>query len=312
MDVTSGDIISALLVLARTYGFLLPFTAYRLPVRAHATLVLACTLAGWLFASDVAVAPGDLPQSQPALSSGGFALLVLAELGAGAILATPFALALELPGMSGRLVDTLRGSLIAEQLLPGTEQRGSTLEALASLLLPAVVLLGGLHHLALDALRRSLRISASGLLDAASATPELFVNLSAAVLGSGALLVAPVLAVLLVVEILIACLTRMLPRVALGAELAPLRLLLGVALALPLLDATEAVHRTTARATAGAEALLDEATVEPSPPARPQTSTAPRPSSGPSRGPESPERLVPPPKLMCLPENGKLRSRMKK
>ncbi len=135
--------------------------------------------------------------------------------------------------MGARLLDSSRGALLAEQLLPGLEQRSSSLEALSSVALCFSFLNAGLHRPVLRILYQSFEIPPGLILERAAAN-EFFISLlrfSQSVLLQSLLFVSPVILGVFLADLAVTLLNRHLPRLALTAEYFCIRLVLGIFLA---------------------------------------------------------------------------------
>lgn len=168
----------------------------------------------------------------PLPSSTLFVRTVLAGVG-GLSLALPFVAAGETLTMLGRVVDNTRGAQQAEQLLPGLESRASHLEATALLCGAALLLNSPLRFV----LYSSLVTGPEGV-----TSPEGCIAAFSAALHLTLQFALPVAAPIFLLDVGLAYLSRLTPRVSLAGEAANLRNTTALAfLALFLGSAAEAV-----------------------------------------------------------------------
>lgn len=161
----------------------------------------------------------------------GFSTLVALPIGGsleaacGFIEAAPLAFMLTAIGATGRLIELLRGSHLAEQLLPSGEERGSAIEAICELLQPVALFSGAYRFLAASPVRIG---SVSGELFerfSQPLSPELTV---APGLMTGLLCAAPILLSLCLLDTIGTALNRFSGRLVVTAECVAVRLLISL------------------------------------------------------------------------------------
>jgi len=227
-----AELYQAFSILLRTFGFLLPFSELRRQLGAlnFAALVLAISigavhistlLSGTLRAGAI----GNIEVSELVLNG-------LSELLFGLTLGAPFGVVLSVLLSGGRIVDLLRGNLLAEQLLPGLEERASALEAALTLGFLTVSLSGA-------AAIGSIALLYDSIVRAPEAKlflfPDTTFSLSQFVQSVFRELVrffGPVAGSLFAFELLCAGIGRACPKAAVQTELAALKLVVGLGLLL--------------------------------------------------------------------------------
>ena len=168
--------------------------------------------------------------------------LLFSEFVFGWLLAVPFALLLELLPAAARLIESGRSALVAEQFSPELGHRTSALETFAVVGSAALLVHAGGLEVLIRILLRSFRYPAGTV---AAWLPglqaETAIRYSSSVLTSAFCFSAPVLILLLVLDLCFGIIARCLPKLNVFVELLPLRLLVGfacAALLLPLVAQT--------------------------------------------------------------------------
>ena len=239
------DLPIILLAFIRNYAFLCSFGLLRQFLKQPAMLALCFGLSCAAANLNWAVKP-VLPDWRT-LDVIGFSAIFLGELGVGLLVAMPFVLLLESASAAGRLIDYARGAMIAEQQLPGLEQRTSPLESLSMIMLMVVVFSAGVHRPVLSVLQQSYTHPATrlglglGVMNAFGAPALIFsiAHTALSALRAVCAFAAPAILGMFLLELLVMLVSRMLPRLALSSELAPAKLLLGLLLFCQLFEGSE-------------------------------------------------------------------------
>lgn len=230
-----------MLLYLRSVSFFWSMPLLRRYLRFGVLQTLSLVIACWLYLL-VELPPTVFSEEAqlPAVLSLGFMLCVLREILLGFSLALPLILVGESYQMAGRLADFFRGSQLGEQMNPELGQPATMLEGSAGLLLLGVVFASGAYVSVLGPLASSVQLLAPWVpSSAAHDFMESFLswpNIQGLILLAGEsllgalLFVSPLLVAALGVELVGGMLNRLLPRVMIQAELAPLKLSLGLIL----------------------------------------------------------------------------------
>jgi type III secretory pathway component EscT len=158
----------------------------------------------------------------------------LGEILLGFAMSIPFSIVIASIGSTGRIVDLLRGNQIAEQLVPGFEERASALEKLLSLALFAGLFSSGLWKIPLNVFYKSFSIPPGAVFDN-FVHPERIIEFTQLCLRECLWFIAPAVALLFACDMISLGLTRAAPKLNIQAELTGAKLILGL-LFLSLLD----------------------------------------------------------------------------
>lgn len=225
-------ILELLLIAARILGALLTIRMLRVATPFSVLVLVSLALA----LPVIGITP-QLPSSLTLLSVEVLSVAGFQELLLGLSLGLPLALFLESILGALRLIDTIRGAQIAEQLLPGVEERTSLLETFGMVILSAVSI-QSLPQFT-TALYKSFRvvpIASNAVLQAPcwqNGLPEILLQFST-MLRTSCGVIAPLLITAVVLELGLLAASKAMPRVLLHQETQGIRLLLGLAL-LPLI-----------------------------------------------------------------------------
>ncbi len=158
------------------------------------------------------------------------ALLVLHECVVGFALGLSIRLLVAAAEVAGQLAGFQMGFGYAATVDPQTGARNSLLAALYGLLTVFTCLAVNAHHAVIRALVQSYEVLPVGLLHAGAALPKQVASALGLVIALGAQLAAPVVAVLVLVEVALGLLAHAAPAMNLMALGFPVRLLAGLAM----------------------------------------------------------------------------------
>jgi len=221
---------------------LCPFLGGRLvpgPVKIGLAMVLAWFATPWL--------SGHL-ESPLRMTGGGFLLAALHEIAIGALIGFGSSLVFFAAAMGGEFLDTVRGTLTANLLVPQLQVQTTLLGDFYFQLFVVLYLLGGGHLFFLSAVMDSLQIfPPTGEMPAVALVNASFLKMAVALFGIMVKIVAPAILVLLMVDIVLGVANRMAPQLDVffvGLGIKPALGLLVVALSLhALLGASPEIFR---------------------------------------------------------------------
>ncbi len=234
MDFLIVKLLGFTMILTRISAFFLviPFFSWRtVPVRIRAAMALLLAV----FFSMITRVPVN-PEGVGVLR----AVLYLAhEAIYGLALGLVLILLFSVVKLSGRIVERQMGMAMAETLDPLTEERAQPLGLLVEMLFIVVFLAANGHHLFLLAICRSFEIFPPGQVPTIQVLSEGVVQAGSTMLIAGLRLAAPMLAAFLLLLVILAVLSRVMPDMNILFISFPLRIALGllmVAVFLPFIN----------------------------------------------------------------------------
>jgi flagellar biosynthetic protein FliR len=212
---------SFLLVFIRCYSSFVVFSLFRTLLTQSGVVALSLAVSIGLFPLAWA---GQQGASGGSADIVGLLLLLGAQVVIGVCQALPFAFSLEVFSMWGHLVDSTRGAQFAEQV-SAQENRTSTLENIAGIGALYLAFSSGAYQYFFRALADSFQF-----ISLSTAAPDFLAITRAATLTlfTAVGLAAPVIIAVLALDIVFGLLGSTLSRLQIGAELMPLRLILGL------------------------------------------------------------------------------------
>ncbi len=208
---------------ARIFGFFLPFAELRRHLGVLNIGGFAVVLAAGLTRSiPLAALPPSFEAKQAVVQS-------VIEIAFGMLIGAPFAFILSFVLSGARLVDFFRGNQLAEQLLPGYQERTSTLEAPFTVGALAIVFSTGTWIQPLEIVRASLVSAPQAAMEFSAHSFGQMIAIVHTSFAETVRFLGPLVATLFAYDLFTIGIARAYPRAPLQSELAAMRLLLGLA-----------------------------------------------------------------------------------